>query len=124
MDRARGLNDIDLMAGGTAPIDQFRELLRNGPPLGIHLMGWWGNARTFRDHLGFEASGLIDGLVLFRVPASEVTDLLGPFVTWTPQANRALLQDASQSDEPQPLVPFAPLTRQQLSSLLLQEWDQ
>ncbi len=123
LDRARGLSDINLMGGGVAPIDHIRELLRSGPPLGMHLLGWWGNARTFRDHLGFEASGLIDGLVLFRVPASDVTDLLGPFVTWTPQPNRALLRDASQSDEPEPLVPFAPLDRRELRLLSLREWD-
>lgn len=123
VDRARGLDGSDAPNGDSGPLTRFRELLRSGPSLGIHLLGWWSNARTFQDHTDFETSDLINGLVVLRCPSDAVTDLLGPSVAGPSHANRVLLRDRSRSTVPEMLVPFASLTRQQLRDLTLQEWD-
>lgn len=123
LDRARRMTEVDFSSSATTPVDNLRAILRDGPALGVHLMAWWANARTFKDHLGYEASGLVDGLALFRVASTEVVDLLGPFVTWSPRANRALLRDAAQSEIPVAIVPFAPLSKSQHRVLTQEEWD-
>lgn len=107
MDRAVNLRGFDL-AAGAQPIDALHALWRDGSQAGIHVLGWWGNARSYRDHLGIEASGRIDVLVALRLGRDDVLDLLGPFQRWEGPRNRALVIDVAASDGPSVIIPFAP----------------
>ncbi len=113
LDRAPNLRIPD-PASFLPPIDGLHQVWREGSALGVHLLGWWGNVRSYQDQLGLEATGTVDVLVLLRVGHHDVVDLLGPFVTWSGQTNRALVRDVSQGADPVVVIPFAPVTADDL----------
>lgn len=116
MDRAPNLRIPD-PATFAQPIDALHALWREGSPLGLHLLGWWGGVRSYNDQLGLEASGTVDVLVLLRVGSQDVIDLLGPFISWNGPANRALVRDVANASEPLVIVPFAGITEQDIVEL-------
>ncbi|MHB1876363.1 MAG: FtsK/SpoIIIE domain-containing protein, partial [Streptosporangiaceae bacterium] len=120
MDRAPNLRVPD-PATFTQPIDALHAIWREGAALGIHVLGWWRNLRTYNDQVGLEASGSVDVIALLRVSGQDVIDLLGPFISWDAPANRALVRDVAEASEPAVVVPFAPLTEADLVRLVRQE---
>ncbi|MGY1846789.1 FtsK/SpoIIIE domain-containing protein [Blastococcus sp. SYSU DS1021] len=116
MDRAPNLRTFDLATGG-APIEALHSLWREGPQLGVHLLGWWANVRAYTDQLGLEAGGMVDTLAVLRVSPQDVLDLFGPFVSWTGPSNRALVRDVAQAGQPTVVVPFAPVTDEDIARL-------
>jgi DNA segregation ATPase FtsK/SpoIIIE, S-DNA-T family len=119
LDRAPNLRVPDA-ATLTQPIDALHTIWREGSSLGIHVIGWWRNARAYSDQLGLEASGAVDVLALLRVSSHDVTDLLGPFISWDGPANRALVRDVAEASEPTVVVPFAGLTKDDIARLTRQ----
>lgn len=99
------------------PIDSLHTLWREGSTVGIHVLGWWANVRSYQDQLGMEASGSVDVLALLRISNQDVIDLLGPFVPWTGASNRALVRDVAEANEPTVIVPFAGLTEHDIARL-------
>jgi hypothetical protein len=99
------------------PIESLHNIWREGAPLGIHVLGWWGNVRTYHDQVGMEASGTIDVLALLRMSSNDVIDLLGPFISWDGPDNRILVRDVAQASEPAVVVPFAGLADRDIASL-------
>jgi hypothetical protein len=116
MDRAPNLRIPD-PATFIQPIDALHTLWREGSPLGIHVLGWWGNVRSYNDQLGMEASGTIDVLTLLRISSQDVIDLLGPFISWSGPANRALVRDVAEASEPAVIVPFAGISEDNIVEL-------
>jgi len=116
MDRAPNLRVPD-PATFAQPIDSLHALWREGSPLGIHVLGWWGNVRSYNDQLGMEANGTIDALALLRVSSQDVIDLLGPFVSWDGPTNRALVRDVAEATDPTVIVPFGDLTDDSIREL-------
>ena len=119
-----GLDRANLMqqTGFAKPVDGLRLLLRSGPTTNAHLLGWWASMASFNECLGFEAQGSIGGLLALGVQQSELSGLLGPFVTWTFSANRGLLHQGGGS-EPATVVPMQPISRETLHILTNVEWD-
>jgi hypothetical protein len=93
-------------AAGTGMLPGLRQLLREGPSRGVHLLSWWRGLRRFTEETG-GAAGREDvaGLVFLNVPQQDVTLMLGKVIDWQPRANRALLHDR-QSDRSVKFVPF------------------
>lgn len=116
MDRAPNLRIPD-PATFVQPIDSLHALWREGSPLGIHVLGWWGNVRSYNDQLGMEANGTVDALALLRVSNQDVIDLLGPFVSWNGPTNRALVSDVAEATDPTVIVPFGSLTDESIHQL-------
>lgn len=116
MDRSPNLRVPD-PATFTQPIDALHVLWREGSPLGVHVLGWWGNARSYSDQLGMEAQGMVDVLALLRIGNQDVIDMLGPFVSWNAPTNRALVRDVAEAGGPSTIVPFAGLTEHDVSEL-------
>lgn len=116
MDRAPNLRIPDPVTF-SQPIDALHTIWREGSPLGIHVLGWWGNIRSYNDQVGMEASGTIDVLALLRISGQDVIDLLGPFVSWDGPANRVLIRDIAEASEPTVAVPFAGLTERDIARL-------
>ena len=106
MDRAPNLRNPDPTTF-TQPIDALHALWCEGSTVGMHVLGWWGNVRSYRDHLGMEAEGAVDALVLLRISGQDAVDLLGPFVHWAGAPNRALVRDIAEASEPRVVIPFA-----------------
>ncbi|MFC4067105.1 FtsK/SpoIIIE domain-containing protein [Actinoplanes subglobosus] len=84
----------------------LRQLLREGPSRGAHLLSWWRGVRRFSEEIG-GSMGREDvaGLFFLNVPQSDVSLLLGRPVDWQPRANRALLHDR-HADRTVTVVPF------------------
>ncbi len=84
-----------------------RHLLRDGPALKAHLIGWWRGLRRFITDVGESGRDDVGGLVLLNVPAADVSRLLDdPDLDWQPRDNRALVHDR-QAARTQVVVPYA-----------------
>ncbi|GAA2173153.1 FtsK/SpoIIIE domain-containing protein [Arthrobacter parietis] len=121
LDRASSLETPDAFAH--RPVEDLQLILRDGPVRGIHLLGWWSNAATFRNHLGFGGDGFIETMIMLRLDQASVQEFLGPFVSWSVRDNRGLVADRTQLPEPTTVVPFAPMTLRDSTSLLKVDWE-
>jgi S-DNA-T family DNA segregation ATPase FtsK/SpoIIIE len=66
-----------------APDKQFAELLREGPPLGVHAVVWSDTLATLERTLDRQSIGEFDNRVLFQMGASDSSNLID-----TPEANK------------------------------------
>ena len=123
MDRAGNLNkqDPDTFV---APVDSFRQILRDGSTHGIHFIGWWTNIARYAAHIGYESEGYIETRIILRLDDSKTRDLLGPFVNWTARDNRALVADQTQLPTPVTIVPFSPITQRDLQKITSEDWGE
>ncbi|MFI5959294.1 FtsK/SpoIIIE domain-containing protein [Cryptosporangium sp. NPDC051539] len=92
---------------GVAPTDALRTLVREGPLVDVHLIGWWNSLRVFTEHVGYEFTSLVGGYVFLRAPEADVQGVLGPYLRYAPQPHRGLFCDLSHGGRPVPVVPFA-----------------
>jgi len=107
-DRIPRATTFDVLTG-TRPLDTLHTIWREGAPLGVHLLGWWGTPKIYRDHtVNYGVDGLVDVMMMFRVPPDAVIDAFGPFVTWASPECRALVRDVRLSSEPAVLIPPRP----------------
>ena len=83
---------MDAVSPGTLPT--LRQVLREGPSRGVHLLSWWRGVRRFNEETG-GSTGREDvaGLVFLNTPPLDVSQLLGQALDWQPRENRALLHD-------------------------------
>ncbi|EXJ50793.1 hypothetical protein AS96_12820 [Microbacterium sp. MRS-1] len=103
---------------GTTPVDGLIAVWKDGAPLGVHLLGWWSNVRIYNDHVGFDAQGLIDTIMVFKIPTDAAIDVFGPFFTWHSPDNRAAVRDVAQETTPDVVVPFSDTSTGALSALM------
>ncbi len=68
---------------GPATDRQFAELLREGPPLGLHVLAWSDTLATLERTLDRAALGEFDHRVLFQLSAADSSNLID-----SPEANR------------------------------------
>ncbi|MEV8509523.1 FtsK/SpoIIIE domain-containing protein [Actinoplanes sp. NPDC051475] len=96
---------MDAASPGTLPT--LRQVLREGPGHGVHLLSWWRGLRRFGEETG-GSTGREDvaGLVFLNIPQQEVCLMLGKNLDWQPRENRALLHDR-HADRTVTIVPFA-----------------
>lgn len=121
LDRAAGLETPDTFAH--RPVEDLQVVLKDGPSSGVHVIGWWSNAATFKSHIGFGGDGFVESLIMLRLDQGAVQDFLGPFVTWSLRDNRGLVADRTQLAEPTTVVPFAPVTQRDSKTILSADWD-
>ncbi|MEU4551608.1 FtsK/SpoIIIE domain-containing protein [Micromonospora violae] len=89
------------------PVDRLRSLLRDGPPAGRHLLGWWRAVPPFAAL--FEPAGEVDKLAavaVLDVPVVQLTAVFGRPVEWQVRPDRAILFDGPD-ERGTVLVPFA-----------------
>lgn len=91
--------------------DTLREIISNGPLDGLHLIGWWGNYKSFSEHVNYEVDGYVKGILALKIPAADAGSLFGPFTSWVPRDHRGLFIDRDNFAAPRTIVPFAPATR-------------
>ncbi|SCL14817.1 FtsK/SpoIIIE domain-containing protein [Micromonospora inyonensis] len=92
---------------GGVPDGPLRALLRDGPPTGRHVLGWWRSASAFGALLDpDDGVGKVASVVVVDVPANQLTPIVGRPVQWSPRPGRALLWDGSDGSGTV-LVPFA-----------------
>ncbi|MGN9775702.1 FtsK/SpoIIIE domain-containing protein [Micromonospora sp. H33] len=88
--------------------DDLRQLLRQGPGQGVHLLGWWRGLRRLADDLGGTHNrDDVACLVALNVPGADLGLHLGvPDLSYQPRADRALLVDR-HDHRTRLIVPFA-----------------
>ncbi|SCE99031.1 FtsK/SpoIIIE family protein [Micromonospora echinospora] len=92
---------------GGVPDGPLRALLRDGPPGGRHVLGWWRSASAFGALLDPEDGvGKVASVLVIDVPASQLTPIVGRSVQWSPRPGRALLWEGPDGPGTV-LVPFA-----------------
>ncbi|MFE0590935.1 FtsK/SpoIIIE domain-containing protein [Micromonospora echinospora] len=92
---------------GGVPDGPLRVLLRDGPPGGRHVLGWWRSASAFGALLDPEDGvGKVASVLVTDVPASQLTPIVGRSVQWSPRPGRALLWEGPDGPGTV-LVPFA-----------------
>ncbi|MEV4481218.1 FtsK/SpoIIIE domain-containing protein [Micromonospora coxensis] len=98
---------LDLAKPADLPVDRLRTLLRDGPPAGTHLLGWWRTVPPFAALL--EPEGEVDKLAavaVVDVPGAMLGAVFGRPVSWRPRPGRAVLWDGP-GERGTVLVPFA-----------------
>jgi len=90
----------------------FEEICRLGPPLGLHVVGWWNKLDSFKGHVGYAGDSFFDVKVALRGEAQVVKQIMGdPLLEWRPTENRALVLDSSSSEGPIRIIPYTRLVR-------------
>ncbi|GGM30005.1 FtsK/SpoIIIE domain-containing protein [Micromonospora yangpuensis] len=98
---------LDVPSATELPGQWLRSLLREGPPAGTHLLGWWRSVPSFAALLGPEAElGELAAVVAVDMPGAQLTGVLGRPVQWRPRPGRAMLWDGPDRQGTL-LVPFA-----------------
>ncbi|MGS2613030.1 FtsK/SpoIIIE domain-containing protein [Micromonospora sp. LZ34] len=90
------------------PAARLRALLREGPPAGLHVLGWWRTVPPFAALLE-PADGAVDKLaavLAVDVPGAQLAAVFGRPVDWRPRPGRAVLWDGP-GERGTVLVPFA-----------------
>ncbi|MFJ6196079.1 FtsK/SpoIIIE domain-containing protein [Micromonospora sp. NPDC092111] len=88
------------------PPDRLRALLREGPPAGTHLLGWWRTVAPFAALLEPEGEvGKLAAVAVVDLPGAALTTVFGRPVQWRPRPGRAVLWDGPD-DHGTVLVPF------------------
>ncbi|MEV6368651.1 FtsK/SpoIIIE domain-containing protein [Micromonospora musae] len=89
------------------PVELMRTLLREGPPAGRHLLGWWRVVPPFAALLGPEdAVDKLAAVVAVGVPGAQLASVFHRPVEWRPRPGRAMLWDGPD-EQGLVLVPFA-----------------
>src|SRR5262249_61561828 len=73
------------------PAGQFAKLLREGPPLGVHVIAWCDTATNVDRSLDRNAMREFESRVLFQMSAADSTRLIDAPTASTLGRNRALL---------------------------------
>lgn len=104
------LDTIDELGNNAG--DQLRQIFRDGPGRGVHVLGWWrGYSRftsTVAGQFGVGAHNDVACVVAVNTPASELSPYFGGMPpAWTPSDNRAYFIDTGET-KTGIIVPFTP----------------
>ncbi|MEV4842099.1 FtsK/SpoIIIE domain-containing protein [Micromonospora matsumotoense] len=98
---------VDAPAAEELPPDRLRALLREGPPAGRHLLGWWRTVPPFAGLVEPDGEvGKLATVAAVDVPGAQLAPLFGHPVQWRPRPGRVVLWDTAD-DRGTVLVPFA-----------------
>jgi S-DNA-T family DNA segregation ATPase FtsK/SpoIIIE len=92
--------------GKKTPAQQFAEILREGPPLGIHVLAWTDTVSNLERTLERNSLREFDSRVLFQMSATDSTQLIDSPVAATLGRHRALLY-REQLGVPEKFRPYA-----------------
>ncbi|GAB3856109.1 hypothetical protein GCM10029963_51910 [Micromonospora andamanensis] len=85
---------LDVAPAEQLPPARLRALLRDGPPAGQHLLGWWRTVPSFATLM--EPDETVDKLTAVAVagvPGAQLTPVFGRQVEWRPRPDRVVLWD-------------------------------
>jgi hypothetical protein len=87
--------------------DDLRKVLRFGPEVGVHVVGWWRSTARLRSLLTMSASpDDIGAWLALDVQGSELGSLAPPGLlpVWSPRPGRALLFDRARHSRPEVVI--------------------
>ncbi|QGK68612.1 cell division protein FtsK [Allosaccharopolyspora coralli] len=99
-------------ASNASGLDRLRTILKQGPELRVHTVGWWRSVQRLKHSLGMGPVDDIGAWLAFDVHGSELTAFAaGQPVNWSPRARRGLFFDRSLHSRPEVVLPFELDTR-------------
>ncbi|MCI2423149.1 cell division protein FtsK [Saccharopolyspora sp. K220] len=88
-------------------LDHLRKILKQGPELRVHVIGWWRSAQRVKNTLGMGPVDDIGAWVAFDVHGQELAVFAaGQLVNWSPRARRGLFFDRAVHSRPEVILPF------------------
>lgn len=91
----------------TMPME-FQELVRTGPTVGVHVIGWWLKMDSFKEQVGYGGESFFDIRLALRLDPQSAKDLVNdPLLEWRPSENRMLAWDTSEMVEPTRVIPYS-----------------
>jgi hypothetical protein len=87
--------------------DDLRKVLRFGPEVGVHVVGWWRSTARLRSLLSMSASpDDLGAWVALDVQGSELGSLAPPGLlpVWSPRPGRGLLFDRARHSRPEVVI--------------------
>ncbi|MEV0699145.1 FtsK/SpoIIIE domain-containing protein [Saccharopolyspora sp. NPDC050389] len=88
-------------------LDHLRKILKQGPELRVHVIGWWRSAQRVKNTLGMGPVDDIGAWVAFDVHGQELAAFAaGQVVNWSPRARRGLFFDRAVHSRPEVILPF------------------
>ena len=125
MDRCYGMSekigtDMFNSISGTS---EFQKILKDGSPKGVHIIAWWTNVATYREHIGYNGDGYIGTKLLLRLDESTSKSVISPFLTWNGPVHRALLYDNTELEGNLTLIPMSPCSMRDAGEIEAVVWE-
>lgn len=96
---------------------EFQDLIRIGPTVGVHVIGWWLKVDVFRDQIGYGGENYFDTRLALRLDPQSTKQLMGdPLLEWHATDNRMLVWDSREFPEPIRIIPYSILEPHSLST--------
>jgi hypothetical protein len=106
-----GGDAADAILQERAQMEALRKVLRFGPEVGVHTVGWWRSPARLRSLLTMSASpDDLGAFVALDVQGAELGSLAPPGLlpVWSPRPGRALLFDRARHARPEVVIVPAP----------------
>jgi hypothetical protein len=88
-------------------LDHLRKILKQGPELRVHTLGWWRSAQRLKNSIGMGPVDDIGAWVAFDVHGQDLSAFAaGQIVHWSPRARRGLFFDRLIHSRPEVILPF------------------
>ncbi|MFT3969787.1 MAG: FtsK/SpoIIIE domain-containing protein [Micropruina sp.] len=99
---------------------EFQDIVKIGPSVGVHVIGWWLKLESFREHVGYGGESSFDVRLALRLDAQSAKQLMAdPLLDWRPADNRALAWDSAELPEPLRIIPYTVVDEAVISVLKL-----
>lgn len=88
-------------------IDSLKQILKHGPELATHTIGWWRSVQRLKS--GFLGGGIEDlgAWVALDVHGPDLSSLAaGQLISWSPRPRRGLFFDRAEHARPEVVIPF------------------
>ena len=103
---ALSVSSVDSAGDYHSGLADLQKVIREGPPRGVHVFGWWRGLARFREDAGSSAVEDVACLAVLNVPGNELQNLLNRFdLEYKPRDNRAFLFDR-HANTASLIVPF------------------
>lgn len=87
---------------------EFQELIKAGPPAGVHVIGWWRKLDSFREHVGYGGESFFDTRMTLHTDVQSAKDLMSdPLLEWRPSDNRMLAWDTAELPQAIRVIPYS-----------------
>ncbi|GGI68740.1 cell division protein FtsK [Saccharopolyspora subtropica] len=91
----------------TSGLDHLRKILKQGPELRVHVVGWWRSVQRVKNTLSMGPVDDIGAWVAFDVHGQELSQFAaGQMVSWSPRERRGLFFDRAVHSRPEVVLPF------------------
>lgn len=86
---------------------ELQDLVKAGPPLGVHLIGWWMKIDSFREQVGYGGEAYFDIRLALRLDPQSAKQLMGdPLLDWAAPDNRMLAWDSAELPVAVRVIPY------------------